>query len=57
VLVKDPRIELPALSKRAQKHIVDLVFTVHTADGKTIEVWVFEIQLSKDHANRSVAEV
>jgi hypothetical protein len=48
VLARNPRIELPAVSKRAHKHIVDLVFTVQTADGKVIEVWVFEIQLGKD---------
>jgi hypothetical protein len=49
VIPRNPRIELQAVSKRAQKHIVDLVFTVQTADGKVIEVWVFEIQLGKDH--------
>lgn len=48
VLVKNPRIELTGLVKRAQKHFVDLVFAVQSATGKVLEVWVFEIQLSKD---------
>ena len=49
VVPKNPRVELPGLVKRAQKHFVDLVFAVQSVEGKVLAVWVFEIQLSKDY--------
>lgn len=45
---QNPRVEVPNLVKRAQGLIVDLVYTVHAADHRVVEAWVFEPQLSKD---------
>jgi hypothetical protein len=41
---RNPRIEIPGLSKSARKSIVDLVYTTLSPDG-TLEVWLFEIEL------------
>jgi hypothetical protein len=48
VRYRNPRIHIPGFSKRARTFTVDLVYTVHTAQGKVVEVWIFEIQLSED---------
>jgi len=52
VRYRNPRIEVPGLSKRAHDNAVDLVYTVHTADGRVVTVWVFEIQCSYDRKKR-----
>jgi hypothetical protein len=49
---RNPRIEVPGLGKRAHGNTVDFVYTVHTADGRTLDVWVFEIQCSYDRTKR-----
>ena len=46
---RNPRIEIPGLSKRARKPFVDLVYTTVAADGR-VEVWILEIELSFDLA-------
>jgi hypothetical protein len=46
VCYRNPRIEIPGLSKPAKSFVVDLVFTVHTADDRIINIWIFEIDLS-----------
>ncbi len=44
----DPRIEIPGLDKRAGEFAVDLVYTIRTADGRIVDLWLFEIQISHD---------
>jgi hypothetical protein len=48
VRYRNPRIEVRALKKRAGGYIVDLAFTIETADGQVTEVWVFEVQVCFD---------
>jgi hypothetical protein len=45
VRYRNPRIEIPGLSKPARKSIVDLVYTTQAVDG-TLDLWLFEIELS-----------
>jgi flagellar biosynthesis/type III secretory pathway protein FliH len=49
---RNPRIETPRLAKRPGGNAVDLVFTVHAANGRTVEVWVLEIQCTYDTGKR-----
>src|SRR5690554_6540561 len=49
---RTPKIEISGLSKAAKSYAPDLVFTVHTEDGKVLEIWVYEVQLSKDWYKR-----
>jgi hypothetical protein len=46
VCYRNPRIEIVGLSKPAKGFVVDLVYTVHSADDRVIELWIFEIDLS-----------
>lgn len=48
----NPRIEVPGLRTRARGNIVDLVFTQHAANGRTVGVWVLEIQCAYDRRKR-----
>lgn len=43
---RNPRIEAPGMVKRAKGFTVDLIYTIHAADGRVLEIWVFEIDLS-----------
>lgn len=43
---RNPRIEVPAQSRRALGIIIDLVYTVHGLAGRVVESWVFEVELS-----------
>jgi hypothetical protein len=45
---RNPRNEVPAQSRRALGIIIDLVCTVHAADGRVVESWIFEIEVSWD---------
>ena len=48
VRYRNPRIQVRALKKRAGGYVVDLAFTIETADGQVVEIWLFELQLSFD---------
>lgn len=43
---RNPRIEAPGMAKRAKGFTVDLIYTIHAANGRVLELWVFEIDLS-----------
>src|SRR5690606_5524381 len=46
VRYRNPRTEVPASSRRALGIIVDLVYTVHSANGRVVGFWIFEVELS-----------
>jgi hypothetical protein len=52
VLERTPTIEISGLTKHARKLIPDLVYTVHTASGAVLEIWIFEAQMSQDWLKR-----
>jgi hypothetical protein len=49
---RDPRIQIPGLSKPGTSKFVDGVYTVHTADGRVVGFWMFEVELSLDLKKR-----
>ncbi|MFO7566160.1 MAG: hypothetical protein R6X02_26175 [Enhygromyxa sp.] len=46
---RNPRTQVPGLVKSARLGTVDLIFTLHDADGRTVAIWLLEIQCSYDH--------
>ncbi|MFO7565531.1 MAG: hypothetical protein R6X02_23010, partial [Enhygromyxa sp.] len=47
---RNPRVQVAALVHPAGTNIVDCIYTVHDADGRTIEIWLLEVELSLDQA-------
>jgi hypothetical protein len=48
ILERTPTIDVPGFLRRASKHTPDLVFTVHTKDGRILLIVIIESQLSWD---------
>ncbi|PRP99365.1 hypothetical protein ENSA5_28740 [Enhygromyxa salina] len=49
---RTPSVEVSGLARAARKVAADLVLVVHTLDGRILEIWIFEVQLSWDRNKR-----